>query len=91
MQVPNYLHANVVMAEKGPHFDEAVKQYADCIDKLARVILTDDNGNDQELLAVPHRRLSMSEREQLKANRIYDLEQRNIAVTRTHLRLLNIE
>lgn len=91
MQVPNYLHANVVMADNGPYFDEAVKQYNDCTDKLVRVILTDDDGNDQELLAVPHRRLSMSERGQLKANRISDLEQRNIPVTRTHLRLLNLD
>lgn len=91
MQVPNYLHANVTMAKSGPIFDEAVTQYKDCVDKLVPAILVDDNGNEQELLPVPHRRLSKSEREQLKANRIYDLEQRNIAATRTHLRLLNID
>jgi len=91
MQVPNYLHSHVTFHNNGPIHDEAVRQYAECADRLLPHTLVDEHGNEHDILPVPRRRLTRAEREQLRTNRINDLEHRHIPVTKSYLRLLNIE
>lgn len=89
-QVPNYLSTHVTFEQSGPRFTEALNQYTESRDKLVPVVLVDDDEITHAILPVPHRRLSMEERDQLQRNRIADLEKRNIPPTKANLRLLNL-